>query len=157
MVLAETLGSVAGWLCTEGEQQVVGLEVNANHVRSARDGEVRGFGHRQAAAQGLALALVVPGSLIALSAYASAGQVSWSLGLPMALGGLSTISWGVACADEGTRGGVLGHEGQDKQEEGKETAHGVPQRSRLMIWGRRSNLASNFQLEGCSPLQAASR
>lgn len=59
---------------------------------------VRGFGHRQAAAQGLALALVVPGSLIALSAYASAGQVSWSLGLPMALGGLSTISWGVACA-----------------------------------------------------------
>ena len=59
---------------------------------------VRGFGHRQAAAQGLALALVVPGSLIALSTYASAGQVSWSLGLPMALGGLSTISWGVACA-----------------------------------------------------------
>lgn len=42
VVLAETLGSVAGWLCTEGEQQVVGLEVNANHVRSARDGEVRG-------------------------------------------------------------------------------------------------------------------
>ncbi|MBJ3813635.1 1,4-dihydroxy-2-naphthoyl-CoA hydrolase [Shimwellia pseudoproteus] len=42
VVLAETLGSVAGWLCTEGEQQVVGLEVNANHVRSAREGEVRG-------------------------------------------------------------------------------------------------------------------
>ncbi|AFJ46762.1 1,4-dihydroxy-2-naphthoyl-CoA hydrolase [Shimwellia blattae] len=43
VVLAETLGSVAGWLCTEGEQQVVGLEVNANHVRSAREGEVRGL------------------------------------------------------------------------------------------------------------------
>lgn len=43
VVLAETLGSMAGYLCTEGEQQVVGLEVNANHLRSARDGEVRGI------------------------------------------------------------------------------------------------------------------
>lgn len=42
VVLAESLGSVAGWLCTEGEQKVVGLEVNANHLRSARDGTVRG-------------------------------------------------------------------------------------------------------------------
>ncbi len=33
MVLAETLGSVAGYLCSEGEQKVVGLEVNANHIR----------------------------------------------------------------------------------------------------------------------------
>ena len=59
---------------------------------------VRGFGQRQAAAQGLALALVVPGSLIALTTYARADQVNWSLGAPLALGGLSTISWGVACA-----------------------------------------------------------
>lgn len=42
VVLAETLGSVAGYLCTEGEQQVVGLEVNANHLRSVRSGQVRG-------------------------------------------------------------------------------------------------------------------
>ncbi len=42
MTLAETLGSMAGYLCTQGEQQVVGLEINANHVRSAREGEVRG-------------------------------------------------------------------------------------------------------------------
>ncbi|GGD14285.1 1,4-dihydroxy-2-naphthoyl-CoA hydrolase [Franconibacter pulveris 1160] len=42
VVLAETLGSVAGYLCTEGEQQVVGLEVNANHLRSVRSGLVRG-------------------------------------------------------------------------------------------------------------------
>ena len=42
VVLAETLGSVAGYLCTEGEQKVVGLEVNANHIRSARGGRVRG-------------------------------------------------------------------------------------------------------------------
>ena len=40
--LAETLGSVAGYLCSEGEQKVVGLEVNANHIRSARGGRVRG-------------------------------------------------------------------------------------------------------------------
>ncbi|ATF93083.1 1,4-dihydroxy-2-naphthoyl-CoA hydrolase [Cedecea neteri] len=42
VVLAETLGSVAGYLCTEGDQKVVGLEVNANHIRPAREGVVRG-------------------------------------------------------------------------------------------------------------------
>ncbi|BDH46158.1 1,4-dihydroxy-2-naphthoyl-CoA hydrolase [Salmonella enterica subsp. enterica serovar Choleraesuis] len=42
VVLAETLGSVAGYLCCEGEQRVVGVEVNANHLRSAREGVVRG-------------------------------------------------------------------------------------------------------------------
>ncbi|XPE52971.1 1,4-dihydroxy-2-naphthoyl-CoA hydrolase [Shigella flexneri] len=43
VVLAESIGSVAGYLCTEGEQKVVGLEINANHVRSAREGRVRGI------------------------------------------------------------------------------------------------------------------
>ncbi|MCT4703643.1 1,4-dihydroxy-2-naphthoyl-CoA hydrolase [Enterobacteriaceae bacterium H20N1] len=42
VVLAETLGSVAGYLCTEGEKHIVGLEVNANHLRAAREGIVRG-------------------------------------------------------------------------------------------------------------------
>ncbi len=42
VVLAETLGSVAGYLCSEGAQKVVGLEVNANHIRSVRSGRVRG-------------------------------------------------------------------------------------------------------------------
>ena len=42
VVLAETLVSVAGYLCSEGEQKVVGLEVNANHIRSVRGGRVRG-------------------------------------------------------------------------------------------------------------------
>jgi len=42
VVLAETLGSVAGYLCTEGDERVVGLEVNANHIRSVRSGRVRG-------------------------------------------------------------------------------------------------------------------
>ncbi|OAT78068.1 thioesterase [Mangrovibacter phragmitis] len=42
VVLAETLGSVAGYLCTEGEHKVVGLEVNANHLRAVTHGEVTG-------------------------------------------------------------------------------------------------------------------
>lgn len=42
VVLAESIGSVAGYLCTEGEQHVVGLEINANHIRSATSGRVRG-------------------------------------------------------------------------------------------------------------------
>ena len=41
MVLAESIGSVAGYLCTEGEQKVVGLEINATHLRAAREGLVR--------------------------------------------------------------------------------------------------------------------
>ncbi|MBP6121116.1 MULTISPECIES: hotdog fold thioesterase [Providencia] len=42
VVLAESLGSIAGYLCSEGEQRVVGLEINANHVRAARSGVVKG-------------------------------------------------------------------------------------------------------------------
>ena len=42
VVLSETLGSVAGVLCAEPGSVVVGLEVNANHLRSVTDGEVTG-------------------------------------------------------------------------------------------------------------------
>ncbi|MDQ7949732.1 MAG: hotdog fold thioesterase [Pedobacter sp.] len=43
VVLAETLGSIASYLCTDPEKYVaVGLEVNANHLRPVRSGEVRG-------------------------------------------------------------------------------------------------------------------
>ena len=39
--LAETLGSVASWLCIEPEKQIcVGMEINCNHVRGKRDGIV---------------------------------------------------------------------------------------------------------------------
>ena len=42
-MLAETLGSVAGSLCVEyGKQIVVGLEINANHIRPAKEGWVIG-------------------------------------------------------------------------------------------------------------------
>ncbi len=57
------------------------------------------FGVRKlTTAQGLSLALVAPGTLLALLAYADAGKVNWGLGLPMAAGGLLSISWGVALA-----------------------------------------------------------
>jgi uncharacterized protein len=56
------------------------------------------FGLRQLEAQGLALALVSPSALIALLAYAGAGQVDWLVGLPLALGGIVAISAGVAFA-----------------------------------------------------------
>lgn len=42
VALAESLGSVAGYLCTEGEETVVGMEINANHLRPVTSGEVRG-------------------------------------------------------------------------------------------------------------------
>ena len=40
--LAETLGSMAGWLMTEEGQCVVGTELNATHHRPVSSGKVRG-------------------------------------------------------------------------------------------------------------------
>lgn len=42
VVLAETLGSVAGNLVVPAGKMVVGVEINANHLRSARSGFVTG-------------------------------------------------------------------------------------------------------------------
>ena len=56
------------------------------------------FGVRQVEGQGLGLALVAPGSVIAIVAYAGAGQVDWPLGIPLAVGGVAAISAGVAFA-----------------------------------------------------------
>lgn len=58
----------------------------------------RGFGKPQAVAQGLALALVAPGAVVALGTFAAAGEVDWRTGALLALGGVSTVSWGVAWA-----------------------------------------------------------
>ena len=42
-VLAETIGSVASYLVIDSSQyQSVGIEINANHIRSAREGFVYG-------------------------------------------------------------------------------------------------------------------
>ena len=43
VALAETLGSLAGWLCRPDDgSRVVGIEINANHLRAERDGVVTG-------------------------------------------------------------------------------------------------------------------
>lgn len=43
VALAETLGSMAGGLCVDTTREaVVGLEINANHLRAAREGIVTG-------------------------------------------------------------------------------------------------------------------
>lgn len=44
VALAETLGSLAAWLCLDdpGTQLAVGLDINANHVRGIREGTVTG-------------------------------------------------------------------------------------------------------------------
>ena len=44
VVLAESLGSTASWMLLDdpAKQQAVGLEINANHLRSVREGWVYG-------------------------------------------------------------------------------------------------------------------
>lgn len=42
VVLAETLGSMAGYLMLPEGKTCVGLEINANHIRSVREGYVFG-------------------------------------------------------------------------------------------------------------------
>ena len=58
----------------------------------------RGFGKPQAVAQGLALALVAPGAVVALATFAEAKQVAWQTGALLAVGGMATVSYGVAWA-----------------------------------------------------------
>ena len=42
MALAETLASVAGFLSVSDGKNVVGVEINANHLRAVREGYVIG-------------------------------------------------------------------------------------------------------------------
>ena len=56
------------------------------------------YGFRQAAAQGLALALVAPGAIVGLATYAKAGAVNWPQGLALAAGGMLLVSRGVSMA-----------------------------------------------------------
>ncbi len=42
VALAETLGSVASWLCLDDSKAAVGLEINANHLRAVTEGTVTG-------------------------------------------------------------------------------------------------------------------
>lgn len=56
------------------------------------------FGVTQAAAQGLGLALVAPGTLVGIATYAAAHDVDWHVGIPLAIGGVLAVPYGVALA-----------------------------------------------------------
>ena len=56
------------------------------------------FGTTQVVAQGLALALALPSTGVTLATYAVHDQVHWAIGVPLAVGGLMSISWGVRIA-----------------------------------------------------------
>ncbi|KPY43822.1 putative membrane protein [Pseudomonas syringae pv. rhaphiolepidis] len=56
------------------------------------------FGTTQVVAQGLALSLAAPSTGITLVTYALHDHVNWSMGVPLAIGGLASISWGVKLA-----------------------------------------------------------
>ncbi|MEO4046742.1 sulfite exporter TauE/SafE family protein [Pseudomonas sp. CAU 1711] len=56
------------------------------------------FGTSQLVAQGLSLALALPSTAVTLLTYAGHGHVDWSMGLPLAVGGLLSIGWGVRLA-----------------------------------------------------------
>jgi uncharacterized membrane protein YfcA len=56
------------------------------------------FGTSQVVAQGLSLALALPSTGVTLVTYAVHHQVDWLIGVPLAIGGLMSISWGVKIA-----------------------------------------------------------
>lgn len=56
------------------------------------------FGTSQVVAQGLSLSLALPSTSVTLLTYALHQHVDWWLGVPLALGGLLSISWGVRLA-----------------------------------------------------------
>jgi uncharacterized protein len=57
-----------------------------------------GFGVSQTVAQGLGLALVVPGLVVGIIVYGAAGDVHWPMGIALAAGSVLSVSSGVAVA-----------------------------------------------------------
>jgi uncharacterized membrane protein YfcA len=56
------------------------------------------FEQPQIVAQASSLAFTIPGVFISLAVYGFAGDVNWAVGIPLAIGGMSTASFGVAVA-----------------------------------------------------------
>jgi len=56
------------------------------------------FGTTQVVAQGLSLALALPSTGVTLVTYGVHHQVDWHVGIPLAIGGLLSITWGVKAA-----------------------------------------------------------
>jgi uncharacterized membrane protein YfcA len=52
----------------------------------------------QTGAQALALTMVIPGTFVALFTYAAHGQADWQVGIPMALGSIFFVPYGVKLA-----------------------------------------------------------
>ncbi len=56
------------------------------------------FGLSQLAAQATSLAFVTPGIVLSLWVFATAGDVNWSIGIPLAIGGVAAVPLGVTVA-----------------------------------------------------------
>jgi uncharacterized membrane protein YfcA len=56
------------------------------------------FGMTQLAAQATSLAFVTPGAFISLAVYGMAGDIDWAIGLPLAVGGVLAVPYGVRVA-----------------------------------------------------------
>lgn len=54
--------------------------------------------YSQTGAQGLALSMIVPSTAVAVATYASHGQVDWLIGLPLAIGSILMVPYGVRLA-----------------------------------------------------------
>jgi len=83
------LGSVSGFL---GGLFGVGSAVIATPVLTMF------FGASQVVAQGLSLAIAVPTTAATLVTYSVHGQVDWTTGIAMAIGGVLTVGYGVRAA-----------------------------------------------------------
>lgn len=56
------------------------------------------MGYSQTGAQGLALSMIIPGTLVALATYTFHGQAAWQVGIPLAVGSLMLVPFGVRLA-----------------------------------------------------------
>jgi uncharacterized membrane protein YfcA len=56
------------------------------------------FRFTQTGAQGLALTMIIPGTLVGLYTYATHGQADWIVGIPLAMGSIFLVPYGVKFA-----------------------------------------------------------
>ncbi len=56
------------------------------------------FGFTQLGAQGMALAFAVPATILTTATYAMASDVDWAIAIPLAVGGVTTVSYGAGVA-----------------------------------------------------------
>jgi len=56
------------------------------------------FGLTQIGAQATSLAFVTPGAFVSLAVYGAAGDIDWAIGLPLAVGGVVAVPFGVRLA-----------------------------------------------------------